>query len=280
MVLITEPSADVTVTISGHSGSDVTLDDAELEFTVDNWDTEQTVTVMAEEDDDTAADTDVTLTHTVTGAGEYADIDPADVPSVVVKITENDTAGVSIEPTALTIDEGASKTYTVELDTEPSADVTVTISGHTGSDVTLSGNTLSATNTLTFTDSNWDTERTVTVMAEEDDDTAADTDVTLTHAVTGASEYADIDPADVPSVVVKITEDDSAGVTISPASLTIDEGASKTYTVELDTEPSADVTVTISGHAGTDVSLSDNTLSATNTLTFTDQGGLGDGAER
>ena len=63
-------------------------------------------------------------------------------------VSEDDSAGVSIEPTTLTIDEGGSKTYTVVLDTEPSADVTVTISGHAGTDVSLSGNTLSATNTL------------------------------------------------------------------------------------------------------------------------------------
>ena len=79
--------------------------------------------------------------------------------------------------------------------------------------------------------------------------------MTLSHAVTGASEYAAIAAA-VPSVSVTITDDDTAGVTVSETSLTIEEGDSGTYTVVLDTEPSADVTVTISGHSGTDVSLS------------------------
>ena len=84
--------------------------------------------------------------------------------------------------------------------------------------------------------------------------------MTLTHAVTGASEYAAIDAATVPGVLVKITEDDSAGVSISRTTLTIGEGDSDTYTVVLDTEPSANVTVTISGHSGTDVGLSDTEL--------------------
>ena len=257
LVLDSEPSADVTVTISGHSGTDVSLSDTELDFTPGNWDTAQTVTVTAGQDDDAAADTDVTLTHTVTGASEYAAIDAAAIPRVSVTITEDDSPGVSIEPTTLTIDEGSSDTYTVALNTQPSADVTVTISGHTGTDVSLSDTELD------FTPGNWGTSQTVTVTAGEDDDATADTDVTLTHAVTGASEYAAIADDVVPSVLVKITENDSAGVSISESTLTIDEGGSDTYTVVLDTEPSADVTVTISGHSGTDVSLFDTELDFT-----------------
>ena len=62
---------------------------------------------------------------------------------------------------------------------------------------------------------------------------------------------------------MKVTEDDSAGVTISRTALSIAEGESDTYTVVLNTEPSADVTVTISGHTGTDVGLSDTELTFT-----------------
>ena len=115
-------------------------------------------------------------------------------------ITDNDSVGVTISRTTLTIDEGGSDTYTVVLDTEPSAGVTVTISGHSGTDVSLDDTE------LTFATGNWDTAQTVTVTAEQDDDAMADADVTLTHAVTGASEYAAIDADDVPSVLVKITE--------------------------------------------------------------------------
>ena len=47
--------------------------------------------------------------------------------------------------------------------------------------------------------------------------------------------------------IVSITDDDTAGVTISETSLEIEEGDSDTYTVVLDTEPAGDVTVTIDG---------------------------------
>ena len=62
--------------------------------------------------------------------------------TTTVTITDDDTAGVTISKTALEIDEGASATYTVVLDTQPTAGVTATIAGHSGTDITLSGATL------------------------------------------------------------------------------------------------------------------------------------------
>ena len=275
VVLDTQPTADVTVTISGHSGTDITLSGEALSagnalsFTADNWDQPQTVTVNAGEDDDAADEAEVTLSHAISGASEYAAIPTNDVPSVTVTITDKDTAGVSISETALTITEGQSDSYTVVLDTQPTADVTIDISGYAGTDMSLSGDTLSATNTLTFTPGNWNQAQTVTVNAGEDDDAADEAQVTLSHAVSGASEYAAIPTNDVPSVTVTVIDKDSAGVSIDPNALTVVEAQSDTYTVVLDTRPTADVTVTISGHAGTSITLSGETLSATNTLTFT-----------
>ena len=63
--------------------------------------------------------------------------------------------------------DGAS--YTVVLTTQPAGDVTMTVSGHAGTDLTLSGTTLT-NNVLTFTDRNWGTAQTVKVTAAEDDD--------------------------------------------------------------------------------------------------------------
>ena len=143
VALDTQPSADVTVAVSGHSGTDITvygdtLINDTLTFTADNWNTAQTVTVSAAQDNDVADKADVTLTHTVTGTAEYAGV-TAD--SVTVSITDDDTAGVTVSESELEIDEGATAIYTVRLDTEPTADVTVAIAGHSGTDITLSGAT-------------------------------------------------------------------------------------------------------------------------------------------
>ena len=241
----------------GATDSDFNVDSIALTF--NPGETEKIVTFSAVEDTVDDDGESVTLSFGTLPDGIATGI----IAETTVSIIDDDSAGVSISESSLTIGEGRSDTYTVVLDTEPSADVTVTISGHSGTDVSLSNTE------LTFTTGNWDVPQTVTVTAEQDDDAAADSDVTLSHAVTGASEYAAIAAAAVPRVSVTINEDDSAGVSIDPTALTVLGGQSNTYTVVLATEPSADVTVTISGHAGTDVSLSGDTLSAPNTLVFT-----------
>ena len=114
----------------------------------------------------------MTLTHTVSGGGYGS----TTVPDVEVSITENDTAGIVISKDSLTVGEGvaAGSSYTVKLVTQPSDTVIVTISGHDGTDLSLSGTTLSS-NMLTFTADNWDVAQTVTVKAGQDDDAANDT---------------------------------------------------------------------------------------------------------
>ena len=76
----------MSVSITGHAGTDLTLDKTTLTFTVDNWDDAQTVTVKAGQDNDGANDT-ATLTHTASG-GDYASI-TADLP---VTVTDDDAA--------------------------------------------------------------------------------------------------------------------------------------------------------------------------------------------
>ena len=168
------------------------------------------------------------------------------------------TPGVVVVPSALTVTEGGDGSYTVELSSQPAADVSVTIAGHSGTDLSLSGTGLSGDDTLTFTTSNWNTAQTVTVNADDDADAVADAAVTLTHTATSGSHSS----APV-AVTVTITETDTAEVLVDPGNLAVAEDASNTYTVALATQPSANVTVTVTGHSGSDL-----TLSATR-LTFT-----------
>ncbi len=149
--LATEPSATVTVAVTGHAGSDLTLDKASLTFTASSWGTAQTVTVTAAGDDD-AADDEVTLAHTASG-GDYGSV----TANVVVTVADGETVGLVVAPDAVTVAEGGSASYTVKLATEPSATVTVAVTGHAGSDLTLDKAS------LTFTASTWETAQTVTV---------------------------------------------------------------------------------------------------------------------
>ena len=256
VTLATQPSVEVTVAITGHAGTDLSLDKASLTFTTGNWNAAQTVTVTAGHDAD-GADDPATLTHTAAG-GEYASV-TATLPVTVV----DDDRGIVLSRTALSVDEGdaTGATYTVNLATQPSAGVTVTISGHTGTDLTLTG--LSATDTLTFTTSNWNTAQSVTVTAGQDAD-GSDDEETLTHTAAGGN-YA----GETADIAVTVDDDETVSVVLSETALSVDEGdtTGASYTVRLSHRPSETVTVTVTGQAGTDLTLAG--LSGTNTLTFT-----------
>ena len=243
--LSTQPTAQVTVAITGQAGTDLTLDTASLTFTTATWNTAQTVTVTAGEDDDADNDT-ATLLHTASG-GDYA----GETASVAVTVTDDETAGLTLSTTALGVAEGDDGEYTVRLATQPSATVTVGITGQAGTDLSLDSTS------LTFTTATWNTAQTVTVTAGEDDDATNDA-ATLLHTASGG-DYA----GETASVAVTVTDDETAGLTVSTTALGVAEGDDGEYTVRLSTQPTAQVTVAITGHSGTDLSLD------TTSLTFT-----------
>ena len=303
VVLDSRPTADVTVTVAGYAGTDVTLDPGTLTFTTSNWDTVQTVTVTAGDDVDTTDDS-VTLTHSAASTDTgYSGIT---IAGVVVTVRDNDTAQVTgvtvdagdaqlvvtwtavdnatgytvqwklggqdyntddrqatvtsgttitgltngtaylvqviatrtgandglpsaevtgtpavptgegvitVSTTTLTVTEADTTggSYTVVLDSRPTADVTVTVAGYAGTDVTLDPGT------LTFTTSNWDTVQTVTVTAGDDVDTTDDS-VTLTHSA--ASTDTGYSGITIAGVVVTVRDNDTAQVT----GVTVDAG--------------------------------------------------------
>ena len=96
----------------------------------------------------------------------------------LVTVVDNDEGALVVRPTSLTVRPGGQSTYTVALAAEPSDAVTVAISGHAGTDLTLDPSAAS----LTFETSNWAIPQAVTVSAGED---AAQDTVTLTHTASG-----------------------------------------------------------------------------------------------
>ena len=240
VVLDTAPAGDVTVAIEGAADTDVSLDKTSLTFTTADWDTPQTVTVTAEQDDDAVDEPAVNLTHTVSSTADTA-YHGMTADSVSVTVNDDDTAGVTVSPTAITVVGGGSNGYSVVLDTEPAGDVSVAIAGLTGTDLSLDKTS------LTFTASDWSTAQTVTATAVEE---AGPGTMTLTHTVSSTADTA-YHGMTAGSVSVTVTDDDSVGVTISETSLDIEEGDSATYTVSLDSEPTGSVTV--NAPANTDV---------------------------
>ncbi|MDE0284831.1 MAG: hypothetical protein OXN26_09825 [Gammaproteobacteria bacterium] len=169
------PDGAVVVTISGHAGTDLSLDTTRLEFDETNWNSARPVTVSAGEDDDTADDT-ATLAHAASGGG----YDSA-AASLRVATADNDTAAIVLKPGSLELIEGRSESYEVTLAAEPSGDVAVAISGHAGTYLRLDKSN------LVFTASDWNIPQTVTVTAEDDgsDGEPMREARTLTHAGSG-----------------------------------------------------------------------------------------------
>ena len=253
VVLTTEPSDNVTISLSFASGSDedITVDKTSLTFTTDNWNVAQEVTVSAAEDDD-AINGAATIEHAASGGG-YGGIS---VSSVTATEADNDAVGVTVTPTALTVPEGSNVKYSVALDTQPSEDVTISLSFASGSDADITVDKTS----LTFTLENWDAAQEVTVSAAEDDD-AVNGAATIEHSAAGG----DYGGVTVSSVTATEADNDTPDVTVMPTTLTVPEGGSATYTVVLDTEPSAGVTISLSFASGSD---EDITVDKTS-LTFT-----------
>jgi hypothetical protein len=171
VTLTVQPDNNVTVNIaSGDSGA-ATANPTALTFTPDNYDQPQTVTVSGVNDAD-VADESVILTLSATG-----------VPSSEVSVTvdDDDTQTIQLSRTSVTLNEGASATFTVRLSNDPLGSFDVSLSS---SDV--GGASVSPTS-LTFNSGNYDQPQTVTVTGEADADDD-DESVTITASGSGVAD--------------------------------------------------------------------------------------------
>ena len=116
-------------------------------------------------------------------------------------------AGVTVSKSALTVTEQntTGDSYTVVLNSRPTATVTVTVAGHAGTDVTPTPTT------LTFTNTTWAMAQTVTVTAGNDTNTANET-VSLTHS----AESTDTDYSGITIAGVTVTVIDNDGSNTAP----------------------------------------------------------------
>ena len=234
----------VTVTVSGDtaSASDFRARPASFTLTIPAGQEEVSRQVMLEPIDDGIDEGDETLVVVPTVAAELT----TNEEGVALTIVDDDTRGVAVRPSALTLVEGAQGSYTVSLGSQPTASVTVS--------VTLSGSVsvTASRSSLVFTASNWRRAQGVTVRSAQDRDPDDET-VTVTHAVSGG-DYGDEMAAGV-SVTVEDDDKPSTKVKLSAPAVTVAEGGGSravTMTGRLDGTPEEqDVEVTLSAGGGT-----------------------------
>ncbi len=260
LMLNTQPAADVMITVASGDMGAASVSPTTLTFTTADWNTGKTVTVTGEQDADADNEVNVQLTHTASSTDNTYNGNAVAITAVSVTVDDDETAGVTVSETELMFNEGTNNnTYTLVLDVQPSADMTISVMSNDAEAASVSPSTLS------FTMGDWDTPKTFTVTGVEDADANNET-VSLTHTFSGGGPaYADATPAlTIAGVAVTVDDDETAGVTVSETNLTFDEGTTNTtYSLVLDVQPSADMTISVMSNDAEAASVSPSTLSFT-----------------
>ncbi len=201
VVLDIQPTADVTVNLSSSNSAEGTIDKSSLTFTAATGIIPQTVTLTVA--DNSVADGTRTATITHTASSSDSNYDGITVGDFTLTIADDDSPGLTLDPTSGSVTEGGSTTYTVALNTQPANDVTVTLSADRG-EITVNPPT------LTFTSGDWDTPRTVTLPVA--DNAAFDGNRTgiVTHTTSSVDTNYDALTADF---TLAIADDDTPGST-------------------------------------------------------------------
>jgi len=242
VVLTSRPAANVTVNLASSDTTEGTVSPAGLTFTPSNWNTAKNLTVTGVDDNVVDGDVDYTIitAPAVSTDPNYGGLNAIDV---VVTNTDNDTASIVVSPTLglVTTEAGGTAAFTIVLGSQPAADVTIGLSSSDASEGTVSPSS------VTFTSSNWNSPRTVTVTGVDDDAIDGDVDYAIVTAPATSSDpnYNGLNAADV---AVTNEDDDVPGIVVTPTSglETSEDGTTATFTIVLATQPAADVTIDLS----------------------------------
>ena len=235
MVLTSEPTGDVTVTIDAPTNTDITVDRTSLTFTSSNWSSPQRVEASGSQDVDDADDTG-TITHAVSG-GDYASVRAGSV-SVTVLDDEDPQVRVEFDRAAGTVAEGGGGiTFTVRLSKDPERTVTIPIrvthhSRASSADYTLSVDGDPATS-VTFNSGQQSKQIMLTAVDDMFDDDGESVTLGFGGLPTGVA------AGTINEATVSITDDDAPSVTVrfEQTTYTVDEGESILIDVTLSPDP-------------------------------------------
>ena len=245
--LDTVPTSDVTVTLD--------VDGDTFNGTINANDTKGTVTVTNPHSDDAYVQTDRTVTATVDsvegGNFEYVDINGVSADATV---QDNNTATTITLTAPEPTNEGDDLIFTVELDTVPTSDVTVTLD--------VDGDTFNGTINAN------DTKGTVTVTNPHSDDAYVQTDRTVTATVDsvvgGNFENINKDNASAEATVIDLQTETVVTLTAADS---VEEGEDITYTVEFSNKAETATTVVLDINGSKEnVSISANSTSGSVTV--------------
>ena len=240
VVLDSPPVADVTINVASSNPNEGIASPSSLTFSTNNWNVLQTVTVTGVDDAvvDGPIPYTVVLSPAVSTDPLYNGLDPADVSVVNA---DNDQAGITVNPNIglVTTEAGGSATFSVSLNSQPSANVTIGFSSSNPSQGVVSPST------LTFNSSNWNTNQTVTITGVDDfiDDGDIAYSIITAPAVSTDTNYSGLKGSNVSVVNQNI---DHAGVSLSiSVPIRLVEGQTTNYTVVLNSKPTSSVVINL-----------------------------------
>ncbi|WP_169974595.1 FG-GAP repeat domain-containing protein [Tautonia rosea] len=240
--LSSRPTANVTVDFTSSDPSEGELLQPSFTFTPANWYVPQTVTVQGLPDDGTD-DGDVPYIITGVATSDDVNFNGREMAAVSVVNEDNDTTAILASPTSnlSTTEAGGTRTLNIRLGARPTAPVTVDFtSSNTSEGVLLQSS-------LTFTPANWSIPQSITVQGVDDD---VD-DFNIVYQINGVARSDDpnFDGLVMQPVSIANLNDDTAGVTLSQSSLSINRvpgpNHSRTFSVVLDSQPIGNVTFDI-----------------------------------
>jgi hypothetical protein len=176
-----------------------------------------------------------------------------------VKSSNAAATGVTVTPISNnTTEAGGAASFSVSLDTQPTADVTIELSSDDLTEGTINKSL------LTFASADWNTPQIVTVTGAND--SVSDGDIVY-YIVTAAA--ASADPAysglNAEDVTVVNIDNEVQSLVVSPPTLSVTEGGTTTFGVKLAFQPASNVTVDLAFGSGD----GDLSVSGTTSLTFT-----------
>ncbi|TGK52839.1 beta strand repeat-containing protein [Leptospira bouyouniensis] len=270
IVLNTLPTNAVTIpSILATPSTEATTSPNTLTFAPAEWFTPKIVTVTGV--DEYIADGPQTVSI-VSSAATSADTDYNGLAGPVfpsITNTDNDVPGfILTSPGSLIISEnGGILNFTIRLSSQPPPGSTVTLTGINENNTITNVNT----NTLVFTNANWNIDQLVQVTTNNnyiDEDTRT---VTLQFGSVDTGGSADpVYNAITPPTQVSfsVTDDDTAGITVTPiGGLVVHENGTpytETFTVVLNSQPTQTVSIpTISSSNTSEITVSPASLSFT-----------------
>ncbi len=242
IVLNSEPTANVTLTLSDNDSTEV-LYPSSLVFSTGNWSTSQTVTLTGKDDDVDDGNRSILLTLTPGSTDGNYNSPGLAARTVTVTTTDNDTAGFAISRTTADVSEnGTSVTFTVVLNTEPTNTVEFDITSDDLSEARVSPGS------LTFSTGNWTVSQTVTITgwddSDDDDNVTSTTSVAIDQPNTLDSVYDGVGLKTIN--VLTIDDEEMPIVTLSAAANNVAESGTVQITATQNRIAGTDTTVNLS----------------------------------